>query len=147
MRAAFEFRHSSWFDDEIFEILRKRNCALCIADTDKLETPVIATADWGYLRLRREDYQPADVSRWGQVIVEKNTIWSDVFVYFKHEESGIGPKLAGHLLEIVADKIQPAHLLMRPDLLFLWILIRMERLRGFLKRVFYLCRICGAIHS
>src|SRR5207237_9255546 len=86
MRTAFEFRHSSWFDDEIFEILRKRNCALCIADTDKLETPVIATADWGYLRLRWEDYQPADVSRWAQAITEKKTLWSDAFAYFKHEE-------------------------------------------------------------
>ena len=108
MRAAFEFRHASWFDDEIFGILRKRNCALCIADTDKLETPIMATADWGYLRLRREDYQPGDVSRWADTMAEKKAVWSDAFAYFKHEESGIGPRLAGQLLEVLADKIQPA---------------------------------------
>jgi len=108
MRAAFEFRHSSWFDDEVFDILRKRNCALCIADTDKLETPAIATADWAYLRLRRADYQPADVSRWAQAIAERNAMWSDAFAYFKHEESGIGPRLAGQLLQILAEKNQSA---------------------------------------
>ncbi|PYL39591.1 MAG: DUF72 domain-containing protein, partial [Verrucomicrobia bacterium] len=54
MRAAFEFRHESWFDDEIFEMLKKQNIALCIADTEKLATPKMATADYGYLRLRRE---------------------------------------------------------------------------------------------
>jgi len=55
MRAAFEFRHESWLDEEIFALLRKRNVCLCIADTEKLETPQVVTADWGYLRLRRED--------------------------------------------------------------------------------------------
>ena len=100
MRAAFEFRDSSWFGEEVFEILRKRNCSLCIADTEKLATPDVATADWGYLRLRREDYQPADVERWAGAIEEKATAWSEVFVYFKHEESGIGPKLAAQMLTI-----------------------------------------------
>ncbi|PYI85289.1 MAG: DUF72 domain-containing protein, partial [Verrucomicrobia bacterium] len=61
IRAAFEFRHESWFDDEIFELLKLRNIALCIADTDTLATPKKITADYGYLRLRREDYQKTDV--------------------------------------------------------------------------------------
>ena len=56
MRAAFEFRHDSWFDDEIFDLLKSRNIALCIADTDTIATPRKITADYGYLRLRREDY-------------------------------------------------------------------------------------------
>ncbi|MEY2492731.1 MAG: hypothetical protein QOH24_1682 [Verrucomicrobiota bacterium] len=104
MRAAFEFRDASWFDDEVFQILRRRNCALCIADTEKLETPAVTTADWGYLRLRREDYQAADVARWAELIEEKSGNWSDAFVYFKHEESGIGPKLAGQLVELLGKK-------------------------------------------
>jgi uncharacterized protein YecE (DUF72 family) len=77
---------------------------LCIADTEKLETPAVTTADWGYLRLRREDYQPADVARWSQLIEDKNGTWSDAFVYFKHEESGTGPKLAGQLVELLGKK-------------------------------------------
>ena len=63
MRAAFEFRHDSWFDDEIFDLLKSRNISLCIADTDDLATPKKITADYGYLRLRREDYQKSDRAR------------------------------------------------------------------------------------
>ena len=102
MRAAFEFRHDSWFDDEIFELLKSRNIALCIADTDDLATPKKITADYGYLRLRREDYKKADVESWAKFIREQKSNWSDAFVYFKHEESGTGPKLAKQMLEILA---------------------------------------------
>jgi uncharacterized protein YecE (DUF72 family) len=98
MRAAFEFRHESWFGDDTFELLKSKNVALCIADSEKLTTPVVATADYGYLRLRREDYEEADVARWTDTIREKANEWSDAFVYFKHEESGIGPKLATQML-------------------------------------------------
>ena len=94
MRAAFEFRHESWFDDEIFDLLRSRNIALCIADTDTIATPKKITADYGYLRLRREDYNDEDVKRWAEFVREQKSNWKDAFVYFKHEESGIGPKLA-----------------------------------------------------
>jgi uncharacterized protein YecE (DUF72 family) len=101
IRAAFEFRHDSWFDDEIFEILKSRNIALCIADTEKLETPTVTTADYGYLRLRREDYEKSDVERWAKFTREQEARWRDVFVYFKHEESGIGPKLAAQMMQIL----------------------------------------------
>ncbi len=67
MRAAFEFRHDSWFDDEIFDLLKSRNIALCIADTDTIATPEKITADYGYLRLRREDYQTTDVETLGRI--------------------------------------------------------------------------------
>ena len=83
-------------------MLRSRNVALCIADSEKLTTPVIATADYGYLRLRREDYQDADVARWTEAIRQKASGWTDAFVYFKHEESGIGPKLAMQMLALFA---------------------------------------------
>ena len=102
MRAAFEFRHASWFDDEVFALLKNKNVALCIAESEKLSTPIVATADYGYLRLRREDYQSADMLRWAQAIRGKSGVWSDAFVYLKHEESGIGPKLAGELRELLS---------------------------------------------
>ena len=104
MRAAFEFRDSSWFDQEIFTILRKRNVALCLADAEKLATPFEPTADWGYLRLRREDYQQADVIRWGEAVKALNEKWSDAFIYFKHEESGVGPRLAAQMIEFLASE-------------------------------------------
>ena len=99
MRAAFEFRDPSWLDDETVALLRKRNVCLCIADSEKLGTPFIATASWGYLRLRREDYQPEDISRWAELVQTQGQPWSDAFIYFKHEESGTGPKLATQLIE------------------------------------------------
>ncbi len=102
MRAAFEFRHESWFDDEIYELLKSRNIALCIADTDTIATPKKITADYGYLRLRREDYQTTDVERWAAFVREQKSNWQDAFIYFKHEESGIGPKLAKQIMELLA---------------------------------------------
>jgi uncharacterized protein YecE (DUF72 family) len=94
MRAAFEFRHESWLDDEIFELLRSHNLALCLADTEKAAAPTTITADYGYLRLRREDYTAGDVLRWAEFVKQQDGKWQEAFVYFKHEESGIGPKLA-----------------------------------------------------
>jgi uncharacterized protein YecE (DUF72 family) len=100
MRAAFEFRHASWFDDEVFGELKAHNVALCIADSDKLSTPIVPTANFGYLRLRREDYTSSDVSHWAEAVKTKGGEWSDSFIYFKHEESGMGPKLAGQMLQL-----------------------------------------------
>ena len=101
MRAAFEFRHASWFDEEVFALLNSKNIALCIAESADLTTPVVATADYGYLRLRREDYTDADLERWAKAIGDNEKVWPDAFVYLKHEESGIGPKLAKQLMGIL----------------------------------------------
>jgi uncharacterized protein YecE (DUF72 family) len=101
MSAAFEFRHESWFAEDVFDALKARNVALCIADTEKLETPKIATADYGYLRLRREDYNKADIQRWSAFVGEQAGRWTDTFIYFKHEEAGIGPKLAGEMIALL----------------------------------------------
>jgi uncharacterized protein YecE (DUF72 family) len=99
-RAAIEFRHSSWFDDEVFELLRKHRTALCIADTeDDLEVPFVATADLGYLRLRRPNYSNAALKAWAARI--KAQAWRDCFVFFKHEDEGKGPKMASRLLEVI----------------------------------------------
>jgi uncharacterized protein YecE (DUF72 family) len=103
MRSAFEFRHESWFDNEIFEILKTRNVALCIADTESLATPTVSTADYGYLRLRREDYGKIDIERWSKFVREQDKNWTDAFVYFKHEESGIGPKLATEMMKRLGE--------------------------------------------
>ena len=101
MRAAFEFRHESWFDDEVFELLKATQTALCIADTEKLTTPKVSTANWGYLRLRREDYSKIDIEHWVEFVRAQHG-WDDVFIYFKHEEAGIGPKLAAQMMELLA---------------------------------------------
>jgi len=95
-RFAFEFRHPSWLSDDVYDRLRAGNAALCIADSEKATTPFVATADWGYLRLRDEGYTPADLERWGRA-VQDHSAWRDTFIYFKHEESGIGPAFARDL--------------------------------------------------
>ena len=96
--AAFEFRHVSWLDEEIYARLRARNLALCVADSEKLSTPVEVTADYGYFRLRDEGYGSADIERWARVIGERTRQCRDVYVYFKHEESGKGPQFARELI-------------------------------------------------
>jgi len=94
---AFEFRHPSWFDEEIFACLRERNCALCLAEMEQTETRnLVATATWGYLRLRRSDYTTTDLLNWKQRILAEN--WDHAYVFFKHEDEGIGPKLAAQFL-------------------------------------------------
>ena len=93
-RAAFEFRHASWFSDDVYEWLRTRNAALCIADTEEGSTPAVATADWGYLRLRAVDYTDAQLTAWVATMRRIGAAWRDAFVFFKHEEKGTGPALA-----------------------------------------------------
>jgi uncharacterized protein YecE (DUF72 family) len=98
VRAAFEFRHASWLNAELYARLRDKNLALCIADSEKLSTPLEMTADYGYFRLRDEGYTPDDIARWAQVIREKAAACGDLYVYFKHEEAGKGPEFANTLL-------------------------------------------------
>jgi uncharacterized protein YecE (DUF72 family) len=98
-RAAFEFRHASWLSDEVFERLKARNLALCVADSEKTTTPVEITADYGYFRLRDEGYTAEDIAQWARTIREKTSSCGDVYVYFKHEEAGKGPQFARLLLD------------------------------------------------
>ena len=96
-RAAFEFRHASWFDEESSRSCESATLALCVAEDEKLATPLLATTDWGYLRLRRQDYAEEDLRRWAaQVAVQP---WAEAYVFFKHEEEGKGPLLADALAE------------------------------------------------
>ena len=100
-RVAFEFRHPSWFDDKVFGLLRDHHVALCIADAeDDFEVPVVATAAWGCLRLRRPDYNDAALKTWVKQV--RNQDWQDAFVFFKHEDEGKGPQLAKRFLELAA---------------------------------------------
>jgi uncharacterized protein YecE (DUF72 family) len=93
LRSAFEFRDESWFDEEIYSLLNRHNCALCIAENEDLATPVVSTANFGYLRLRREDYTAAKLKKWASFVREQKR-WKESFIYFKHEESAVGPKFA-----------------------------------------------------
>jgi uncharacterized protein YecE (DUF72 family) len=97
--AAFEFRHLSWLDDEIFDHLAARNLALCVADSEKMSAPVRVTAEYAYFRLRDEGYTPDDIARWADTIARATSACRDVFVYFKHEEEGKGPELARMLID------------------------------------------------
>jgi uncharacterized protein YecE (DUF72 family) len=97
--AAFEFRHGSWLNDELYRRLEARNLALCVADSETMATPVKITADYAYFRLRDEGYTPEDIARWAQTIRDQTGSCKDVFVYFKHEEAGKGPQFARLLLE------------------------------------------------
>jgi uncharacterized protein YecE (DUF72 family) len=96
-RSAFEFRHPSWHDAAVFDELRARKVALCVADSEKMSTPVETTAGHAYFRLRDEGYQPADIERWAATIAALPGV-SDAFVYFKHEEQGLGPDFAKRLI-------------------------------------------------
>jgi uncharacterized protein YecE (DUF72 family) len=97
--AAFEFRHDSWLDNDVFERLARRNLALCIADSEKMSAPVRVTADYAYFRLRDEGYSTDDIVRWSEVIARETKNCRDVFVYFKHEEEGKGPAFARLLMD------------------------------------------------
>ena len=100
--AAFEFRHPTWFDDEVLELLRRDSRALCVSDTDDLPANHIdKTADWGYLRLRRVNYSPPSLVEWIERIKAQN--WNDTYVFFKHEDEGTGPKLAAEFLKLAGE--------------------------------------------
>ena len=100
LRAAFEFRHPSWFDDGIYEIMRAHDVALCVAEDEDLTTPSEATASFGYLRLRRPDYTAADLSTRAKWVARQKT-WKDAFLYFKHEDTGTGPMWAAEMMELL----------------------------------------------
>jgi uncharacterized protein YecE (DUF72 family) len=112
LHSAFEFRHASWFNNETFAALKSKNMALCIADSEKLTTPITMTADFGYFRLRNPTYTKADIARWAKVISGQRL--KETHAYFKHEESGIGPKFARQLLDDLGIAKPPADDLFPP---------------------------------
>lgn len=100
-RSAFEFRHPSWLDDDVFQSLREADAALCVANTEEGETPLEPTARYGYLRLRKETYQPGELEEWARRVGEQD--WGEAYVFFKHEDEGAGPKLAARFLELCGE--------------------------------------------
>ncbi len=100
-RYTIEFRHESWFDEEVFGALRERDIALCITEQPEFASPVIATASWGYARLHRFDYDDAALTEWSRRIAAMP--WSEAYVYFKHDEGiGSGPPAVGAFMRASA---------------------------------------------
>lgn len=102
LRVAMEYRHQSWFVPDVYERLAARNVALVWADADnaKLEPEFTRTADWGYLRLRRDAYPTATLEQWGRRIQAER--WDEAYVFFKHEDKGSGPRLAAALRDLLS---------------------------------------------
>jgi uncharacterized protein YecE (DUF72 family) len=96
LRFAFEFRHASWFDDEVWATLRAHGASLCVAEGETLESPLVATADWGYVRLRRDAYPDEVLVDWAKRILAQP--WKETFVFLKHDE-GDAPSVAKRLTE------------------------------------------------
>jgi uncharacterized protein YecE (DUF72 family) len=94
-RAAFEFRHASWVDDEVHGILRDAGCCLCITDADSDGSALVETADWGYLRLRRGAYTETELESWCERL--RGSSWREAFVFFKHDDESTGPADAERL--------------------------------------------------
>ncbi len=92
MPVVFEFRHASWFEEEVYDCLRERRIAICHADDEARDLPLVSTANWGYLRLRRPEYTQTELKQWKQRIDELG--WETGFVFFKHEDEGRGPEFA-----------------------------------------------------
>jgi uncharacterized protein YecE (DUF72 family) len=99
---AVEFRSDGWLNDETYALLTQRRVALCIADSESLATPLVPTAPFGYLRLRREDYVDRDVDAWAERIRATDR-WKRVYVYFKHEDGARGTALAHALMQRLAS--------------------------------------------
>lgn len=91
-RVAVEPGNATWLDDEVYDVLRARGAALCAIDDPKKEVPIVATADFGYLRLRRTKYGKAALAKWAAAI--RAQPWKEAWVFFKHEDEATGPRLA-----------------------------------------------------
>jgi uncharacterized protein YecE (DUF72 family) len=98
--AVFDFRHPTWFDDEVVALLRSQKRVFCVSDIEELpESYSHKTADWGYVRLRRVRYTEAELVEWVKRI--KAQQWKDTYVFFKHEDEGTGPKLAAQFIRLI----------------------------------------------
>ena len=99
---SFEFRNESWFNNEVYDCLRSRNIPICHADSEGDGLPFVATADWGYLRLRQPKYDKRVLNKWLSRISDAG--WNDSLVFFKHEDEGAGPKLARKFMDLAATQ-------------------------------------------
>ncbi len=89
-RYTIEFRNDTWFDDDVYAVLRARDIPVCVTEQPEFSSAVVATATWGYARLHKLDYTAAELSAWAKRMAAQP--WSDAYVYFKHDEGeGSGP--------------------------------------------------------
>ncbi len=101
-RAALECRHPSWFEEDVYQLLRAREVALVLGEQEDWTVPMVATAPWGYLRLHRSGYTDADLVRWREGI--RTQAWSEAFVFFKHNEEIAGPPVGLKFQELSGDR-------------------------------------------
>ena len=101
LRAAFEFRNDTWFDDEVYEALSAHGATLVTVDSNETDGKIVSGAPWGYLRLRKDSYSDKKIAVWAKKVGEEK--WDDAFVFFKHEDVGRGPTMAKKFLEIVCS--------------------------------------------
>jgi len=99
VHAAFEFRHASWFADDIFDLLKSSNRALCVAETEERVTPDVVTADFCYYRYRKPTYTPDERRAMVDRIREHVSQGRNVFAYFKHEDTPDGALYAVEILK------------------------------------------------
>lgn len=100
-RFTVEFRHESWFDEDVFSALRERNVAFCVCEQPDFRSPFVSTADWGYVRLHRFDYDQPMLREWAATVQAQ--AWSEAYVFFKHDEGvGSGPPAVGAFIDVCA---------------------------------------------
>jgi uncharacterized protein YecE (DUF72 family) len=99
LRYAFEFRHTSWFVNEVYDLLKRHNVALCWAESEKLEIPEVVTADFVYFRLRKAEYSSQERNEISKAAQKLLADRKDVFAFFKHEETPDGALYAEELLK------------------------------------------------
>lgn len=104
-QVAFEFRHPSWFDEPVYDILRRSDAALCLSDHDHTErnAPRVATASWGYFRFRRDDYGEAELAEVADWMQTQAQAWREVYVFFKHG-TGAAPEQAQRFMELLSER-------------------------------------------
>jgi uncharacterized protein YecE (DUF72 family) len=100
-RFTMEFRHESWFDDEVFAALRERDIAMCVSEQEEMASPLTSTARWGYLRLHRPNYDDAALSQWAARVTAQP--WDEAYVFFKHDHAnGSGPPAVDQFMRAAA---------------------------------------------
>ena len=101
LRAAFEFRNDTWFDDEVYEALRTHGAALVTVDHNEKDGEILSGGAWGYVRLRKDSYGDKKIAVWAKKVGGEK--WDDAFVFFKHEDAGQGPKMAKKFLRAICS--------------------------------------------